>query len=263
MIHTRGAIPRASGSRQGVTWWAGVLCLTGVTATPGVAALSRNAAGARNMGDAGAFTLDTAAETEREPGESGWKLESALQWQLSGRIQTLAELVPYESQSPDSGDAVSGFGDTEVTLSWLALEEDGAFPPLVLAAKVKLPTASNDEIGTGEFDFSGLFIVEKEIGELELAVELEYATFGSPSDEKLEDQVLYSLSAEYSLSDLLAVYVEVFGNSRPHVEESRTDAALLGAEIDVFSSEAIGPYLSFEFDTEEVGTARAGIEWNW
>lgn len=234
-----------------------------VASAPAQASLARSAAGAKNMGESGLITVDTAAQLEDESDGKSWVAETGVQVQASDRLQLLVEAVLYERTEPDSGRVASGLGDTELTVSWIALKEKGMFPPVVLAAKVKLPTARNDEIGTGRADYSGLLVLGKELGELELNVEAEYATFGSPSGKSLKDQFIYTLGAEYGLNDYLAVYTEVFGNSAPAAGESRTDAALLGLEVDIPLREDAAPYLSFEMDTESTATARAGIEWTW
>jgi hypothetical protein len=226
------------------------------------ASLSRNATGPKNMGEAGALTLDTALELEHESDDKAWLFETALQYEATHRLQLLLEAVVFERHEPDGGDSESGLGDTDLTLSWLAFEERGALPPVVFGARVKLPTAGEDR-GTGKIDYAALLALGKEIGEWELNVETEYAAFGSPADEDLKAQFLYTIGVEYGVNDFLAVYAELFGNSAPTAEGSRTDAGLIGLEIDVFATDAVAPYLSLEMDTEEVRTARAGIEWAW
>ena len=61
----------------------------------------------------------------------------------------------------------------------------------------------------------------------------------------------------------MATYAELFGSSAPNAAESRSDAALVGLELDYQLSKVAAPYVSFEIDTEGVGSARAGIEWTW
>jgi len=228
-----------------------------------LASLTRNAAGPRNMGEAGALTVDTAAELTGEPDGRSWLFEAGIQYQITDRLQLLLEATPFERVDPDDGEAVGGLGDTDVTVSWLAAERSGVLPDVVVGAKVKLPTAPAGERGTGKTDASALLILARESEELELTLETEYATFGSPSGESLKNQLLYTLTVELSLSDLLAAYVEALGNSAPTDEESRTDAALLGVEIDLPVSERAAPYVSLEVDTEETWTARLGAEWTW
>jgi len=207
--------------------------------------------------------VDTAGEFGTEPDGKVWLFESGVQYQASNRLQLLAEGTLFEAQRPDVGERASGLGDTELTLSWLAAGARGALPSVVLGAKVKLPTATHDEIGSGKADYSALLILGRESGELELSVETEFATFGQVGDERLKEQFLYTINAEYGLNDYFSVYGELFGNSAPTASESRTDAARIGLEVDIPVSERVAPYVSLEIDTESVGTVRAGVEWTW
>ncbi|MEO6463874.1 MAG: transporter [Candidatus Eisenbacteria bacterium] len=240
-----------------------VMLFTALAAgAPAEASLTRNPAGAKNIGEAGGLTLDTAGEFERDSDGRTWTFGPGLQYQAADRLQILAETVLYQRVRPDEGEAASGFGDTDLTLSWLAAAEHGARPSAVLGARVKLPTAG-DAIGTGEADYAALLVLGKESGELEVALELEYGIFGSPPGEQLDNQFLYTLTGEYGLTGFMAVYAELFGHSAPSAAESRTDAGLIGVELDVQASPWAAPYVSLELDTEGATTARAGVEWNW
>ena len=61
----------------------------------------------------------------------------------------------------------------------------------------------------------------------------------------------------------MAAYAELFGASAATAEESRSDAALVGLELDYQLSDVTAPYVSLELDTEGVSSARAGVEWTW
>jgi hypothetical protein len=243
--------------------FAAALCLGLLAGDDAHASLARNAAGPKNMGEEGVWVVDTAGEVGTDPEGNAWNFETGAQYQIGNRLQVLGEAIVFEQLNPDSGESSSGFGDLDLTLSWLAVFAEGpALPSIVPAFKVKLPTSSSDE-GTGEFDYSALLILEKEWGELATTVETEYLMPGSPEDESFNNQFIYTFTVEYGLSNLLAVYAEAFGNSAPTDLESRTDAALVGAEFDILDSDTMTPYLSVEYDTEEVGVARAGVEFVW
>ena len=241
----------------------GVACTMLAAAGTAHASLARNAAGAKNMGEKGKFTLDTAGQIEADADGRSWRLETGMQYQLSKRLQLLVEGTLLEVQHPDVGEKVKGLGDTDVTASWLLSAGRDRLPWWVVGAKVKLPTASHEAIGTNKTDVSALLVIGKETGELELTLEAEYARFGQPGGELLENQLLYSFTAEYGASDVLSVYGEVFGNSAPTKSSSRTDAAKFGVELDVPLREWAAPYLSVEYDTEGLASARAGVEWRW
>lgn len=239
------------------------VCMGLVACGQAHASLSRNAAGAKNMGKAGDLTVDTAGQLDGEQGGKVWMLETGAQYQVSNRLQFLVEANLFESQQPNVGKSVRGIGDTDVTLSWLASGRRRLLPSVVLGAQVKLPTARKEEIGTGKVDYSALLALENEFGELELNLETEFASFGQPGNEKLKDQFLYTVTAEYGVNNFLAVYGELFGNSAPTANASRTDAARVGVELDLPFGKIAAPYLSLEIDTEGVGTARTGVEWTW
>ena len=230
---------------------------------PSEASLARNAAGAKNIGNPGHLTLDTAGQLESDPDGRNFVIETGLQYQITRRFQLLAEFVPFESQRPNAGSGTSGIGDTDVTLSWLAGSGGGRLPTVVLGARAKLPTAGNGAIGTGKPDYAALFILGKELGELELSLETEYTTFGQSGGVKLRNQFVYAAISEYALNDFLAVYAELSGRSAPTAIESRSDVARIGVEVDIPVRERIAPYVSFEIDTETVAAIRAGIDWSW
>ena len=243
--------------------WFVVLAGSLIWAGTAEASLSRNAAGAKNIGGEGRFAMDTSGQFEKDADGRGMTLESSLQFQAAKRLQLLVEATLLDAQWPDVGEHVSGLGDVDVTASWLALPATDLRPSIVFGAHVKLPTASNEAIGTKKPDVSALIVVQREAGELELALETEYLSFGQPEGVKLQNQLLYTLTAEYGVSDFLSVYGEIFGSSAPSNTSSRTDAARLGAEFDIPVNEAVAPYLSFEYDTEGLAAARVGIEWKW
>jgi len=242
----------------------GVFCMASLAAGTANASLARNAAGAKNMGEKGRFTLDTAGRIEADADGRVLGSETDMQYQLSKRFQLLAEGTLFEAQQPDVGERVSGFGDVVLTTSWLAFAAMGRRPSVVLGASVKLPTSSHEAIGTDKTDVSVLLVIGKETGELELSLEAEYAKFGQTGGEKLENQFLYTLTAEYAVNDLLAIYGEAFGNSAPTKSWSRTDAAKVGLELDIpLLREGAAPYLSLEYDTEGLAGARLGVAWTW
>lgn len=241
----------------------GAACAGLMACGPAHASLSRNAAGAKNIGEAGRLTIDTAGQLERDPDGKVLALETGVQYQVSKRLQFLVEAIHHESHRPDSGKRVSGLGDTDVTLSWLASGRARSLPSIVLGGKVKLPTANQAEIGTGKADYSALLILNKEFGELELDLETEFASFGQAGGHELKDQFRYTFTAEYAVNNFLAVYGELFGNSAPTASESRMDAARGGVELDIPLGKLAAPYISLDIDTERVGTARAGVEWTW
>ena len=59
------------------------------------------------------------------------------------------------------------------------------------------------------------------------------------------------------------MYAECFGNTPPSDDEDGSNAAGIGVEYDVALSERANPFITLGVDTDELITARAGVEWNW
>ena len=78
-----------------------------------------------------------------------------------------------------------------------------------------------------------------------------------------DDQFLYSISADYSVSDLLSVFAELAGNSAPAAGESRSDVGTFGVETDFLQTETATSYATFELETERTATVRVGLELAW
>ena len=65
---------------------------------------------------------------------------------------------------PKGESKTSGFGDLEITPSYIAILETEQVPAVAVAFKLKVPTASNPAIGTGEYDYYPYLIFGKHIG---------------------------------------------------------------------------------------------------
>ena len=236
--------------------------------------------------------MENAVQVEKDPDGKTWTIETGIQYTPESlpRLQLLLEPTFWEWEVPKGGPTVSGLGDTDVTVAYVLVPDDGPWPAVILAGKVKLPTADDRDIGTGKADTSGLLILGKEFGDLDIGLELEFATFGDPPAEpvepapageppdpdeiaaetpgaaeetELKDQFIYTFSAEYGLTEDLSVFAELFGNTKPARDESATNGALIGLEFDVQLTEYASPFVTVEFDTEELFAAKVGVEWAW
>lgn len=167
--------------------------------------------------------------------------ETGIQYAPSDRIQLLLEPVFWERQMPKDEPDASGIGDTDFTVAYLAIGAEGPWPAIVLAGKVKIPTAGNREIGTGKADYFASVISGKEFGELDLDLELEYETFGSPAGEDLKDQFIYTFSVDYGVTKNLSFFAEVFGNTSRADGEDGSSAVLAGVEYDIEISKHVNP----------------------
>lgn len=101
---------------------------------------------------------------------------------------------------PKGGESSSGVGDVEVTYSYMIKKESGVWPAILLAQKVKIPTASNRDIGTGKFDYQSYAIIGKTWGAVELNINLGYEFVGKVDTADLKNQVIYDASLDFPVA---------------------------------------------------------------
>ena len=258
-------------------------------ATPTRADLARDANTTRIVGEEGNWVMENALQLEKDNDGKTWAVETAVQYAPSDRVQLLLEPTLWERDEPKDGSTESGVGDTDFTIAYLVLPDEGLWPAVIVAGKVKIPTADNREIGTGKADYSASLIIGKEFGELDVSLELEYETFGDPPSEpvamdpagepldpdemavdsataeevELKDQFIYTLSIDYGLTENLGVFVEIFGNSEPTKDEDSSNAVGVGLEYDIELTDYANPFIEVGVDTDDLVSAKVGVEWNW
>ncbi len=214
------------------------------------------------LGKQGSGCVGNAIQVERD--QDGTVTEftlTAFELAPTDRIEVLIEPFFWERIIPKDGPVVKGKGDTEVTLSWLAIGEKGWRPAVVFATKEKIPTSNRPEIGTGKRDFTGYLILGKELGPLDFNVNLAGERFGSPPGEKLKDQFIYDTSAQFDLGKSLALYAEYFGNSAPTDDAPPVHAHSFAAEISLTTH--FNAFLSFGRDSEGMDDVRSGVNLVW
>ena len=136
----------------------------------------------------------------------------AIEVGLARRLELLVEPVFYTAIRPHTGPRATGFGDVEVTATWLARAERGGWPALALAGELKLPTANDPLIGTGRTDFAGYLIASKLMGPVDVHANLGYTVVGQPAGTKLSNIVNGALGAVYRRS-AWELFGEVLGTT--------------------------------------------------
>ena len=154
-----------------------------------------------------------------------------------------------------------GIGDLEVTLSYMVLTETANRPAVLLAQKVKIPTATNRVIGTGKPDFQSYVIVGKTIGGVELNLNLGYEFIGKTDTADLKNQVIYDISADFPVGERTTFYVEAFGNTSPEYGVSSTNAISVGAEYQI--SQHVNAFVAVGDDTDDLKVGRIGFNYGW
>lgn len=171
-------------------------------------------------------------ETARLPRQGEVELEGAVEFQASTKAQGTETALPFAVEvglldslsllvepvfltaiRPVHGKKATGLGDLEMTLTWRFLDEREWWPALAVAGEVKVPTARNTLIGTGEADYSPYMIASKRFGNLDTHLNLGYGFLGSPVGVRLHGIITYGAAVEYHLDEHWDLLAEVIGNT--------------------------------------------------
>lgn len=216
------------------------------------------------LGKQGDCLVSAALQFEREKdGGTAYFTVNQFEYGITDRSEVLIEPFFYEWNHPKDGPSYSGVGDLEITPSYLMVLDDphSWIPAAVAAFKLKVPTATNRDIGTGEFDYQPYIILGKNIGPYIWNANFGYNFVTSPSDEPLRNQFIYDLSVQRNVTDKLALYAEIFGNSSAAKGENGTFAGAIAAEYKF--TEHFNVFTSLGYDTDDVMTLRSGFNIEW
>jgi hypothetical protein len=162
---------------------------------------------------AGGIKLEGVFEFQTSSNGQEYDLPFALEAALLDRLELLVEPVFFTAIRPDSGRQATGIGDLETTLAFLAVQEGPLWPALAPAFEVKVPTASDKLISTGETDERFLLIASKRFGSFDTHVNFGYTLVGSPPGTNLDDVFDYAFAIEYNLTSTVDLVAEVLGNT--------------------------------------------------
>src|SRR5258707_554163 len=130
---------------------AGMIVLLSVSAVRADLVLETETA---QLGKKGTIGTSAAVQFEHDrDGSTRWLTLNQFEYAITDRAELLIEPFFYEYDKPHGDKDFSGLGDLEITPSYMVVEEQEYFPALVLSLKVKVPTASNLNIGTRKYDF--------------------------------------------------------------------------------------------------------------
>lgn len=185
------------------------------------------------------FELQTSSEgTERA-------VPFAFEYGVTNRLSVLVEPVIGTAIRPKNGPRASGFGDLEVTATYLVRQENGMIPALAFAGEVKIPTAKSKLIGTGKTDYAGYLIASKQFGKLDTHANLGYTIVGQPAGITLDNIFNFALAGQYHVNKRYEVFGEILGNT----------SSSPGAENNTSGESTVTPEAS---GGELVGTLGAG-----
>ena len=137
---------------------------------------------------------------------------------IGGRFELVVEQVAF-TRIKQTGEMsatemrATGVGDLELTALGLVVRENGPWPAFALAAEVKVPTARNALIGTGELDYTGYLILSKRLGKADLHANFGYAILGAPAGTKVNNVFNYAVATTVKMNHRLDVFGEVYGNT--------------------------------------------------
>ena len=163
----------------------------------------------------GKFEFSTALEIQHSRTGQEFAVPMALEIGLFKRLELLIEPVVFTAIVPSSKaePKATGIGDIETTLTFLVLEEKAWLPAMAVAAEIKIPTARDQVIGTGETDYTGYFILSKRIGKLDISGNLAYTVLGKPKGITLHNIYSWAVSLDYQLTEKFDLLAEVLGNT--------------------------------------------------
>ena len=173
-------------------------------------------------------------QTSSEGTESA--LPFAFEYGIRDRLELMLEPVAYTAIRPHTGPHATGPGDMEATLTYHFLRESEHVPALAVAGEVKLPTANNSLIGTGEEDYTGYLIASKMLGSVDTHYNVSYTHLGRSEGVQLNDVLGFGVAGVYPASEHARLFAEALGStaSAPEVasgNESVTTPEAGGGEL--------------------------------
>jgi hypothetical protein len=157
----------------------------------------------------GNFQLVFEYQSSADGKESAFPL--AFELGITDRLEIAVEPVVFTSIRPRIGPRARGFGDTEVTLTYLLSRESAGLPAFAIAGEVKFPTTHDPLIGTGGTDFRVIGIASKRLGRVDVHANLGYTFVGGHGGAHFGNVFDYALAAECEVAPRLTLMTEILG----------------------------------------------------
>jgi hypothetical protein len=141
-------------------------------------------------------------------------------------------------------------------------------PALAVAAEIKLPTAHDSLIGSGEPDYTGYVIASKRFGRFDTHGNLSYTVVGRQDNQQLNNIVSFAVAGVYRPNTKLQLFGEVLGNTGAIPgSESSTTPEVTGGEIS--TTLGVGRdvgrglllYFALSYDSNNAVLMRPGFTW--
>jgi hypothetical protein len=116
------------------------------------------------IGKQGDVGISNAYEHVHSNDGSGGGTLTQVEYAITDRSELLIEPFFYVWDHPDGESREHGYGDLEITPSYMVILEDGWVPAVLIATKVKVPTGSQRVGGSGEYDYYPYLIFGQHYG---------------------------------------------------------------------------------------------------
>ena len=203
-------------------------------------------------------------QTSREGTEAATPI--AIEYGITNRLELLVEPVPYTAIRPRLGRRAIGVGDIEMTLTALVRPETRSRPALAVAAELKVPTAHDSLIGSGEPDYTAYVIASKRLGPIDTHVNLAYTLVGRQDKVQVNNIVSFAAAGVYRPSARVQLFGEVLGNTAAVTgSESSTAPEVAGGELSgtLGVGRDVGRglllYFAVSYDTNNAMLVRPGL----
>jgi outer membrane putative beta-barrel porin/alpha-amylase len=209
------------------------------------------------------FEFEMGVEHQRASAGTESALPMAIGYGISDRAELLVEPVLLDRVRDKGVPGVGGVGDLELTLTTRLYGNEASRSGFALAGEVKVPTARNRRIGSGQTDFTLWSIAGHQLGRWDTHLNLGYTLIGRPPGVAVNNVFNYGLAEEYRLNPTWELLAEVFGNTSALAEAadqaSGTGESALTPEIG--GAETVGT-LGARFHTAHGLTYSLGLSYD-
>lgn len=184
-----------------------VVCLAAATGARADTAIETETA---QIGKKGEANFSQAYEYESAKDGSSQGTLTQIEYGISDRAEILVEPFFYVRESPDDEPSEWGMGDLEITPSYMVVQEKGWVPAVLVATKVKVPTAAKRVGGTGNYDYYPYLIFGQHYGGWTFNANLG-VNFSQPEDSNGYDRTtIWDLETEREILPNLTLFVEAY-----------------------------------------------------
>ena len=212
-----------------------------------------------DLGKKGESNFSQGIQFDRDPDGRSAFLLTQYEYAFTDRCEILIEPFFYQWSKLKDGTSFEGLGDLEITPSYAFFTETETWPTLVAAYKVKVPMASNRDIGSGKFDNYPYLIINKHVGKWDFNANIGVSFFGqTKGDPRALDQLIYDFAVQHPITENLQIIAEVFGNTKAaKADPHGTFAGAVALEYAI--NEHFNVFVSVGYDSDKTWSVRPGF----